>query len=706
MDLSVIMPIFVGIGIVGITIFGMLGLFRAFYVKVPQGTALIVNDMTPDPKVHFTGALVYPVIYKKELMRISLITLEIDRRAKDGLICKDNMRADITVAFYLRVNETREDVLKVAKSLGAERASDREAVGDLFNAKFSEALKTVGKQIDFVKLFEDRIFFREKIVEVIGDDLNGYALEDVAIDYLEQTSKQSLDPDNILDAEGIRKITEITAKSNILTNEFERNEELAMKKKNVETKEAMLALERQQADAEARQLREIATIQAREKAETRKVEEEERQKAQTAYIDTERELAIQEENKQREVEIAAQNRQRTIGIEIEKVKRARDLEIVAREREVELQTIDKEKSIEIEKKDIASIISERIAVERTVAEQEEKIKEVRLISEAERIKQVTIIDAHAAAEEALVKEVKAAEAQETKAKHRAAEINTIAQAELEASSKQAEAEKKLAEGKQATEAASGLAQARVQEAQADALEKEGIAEAKVIEEKMLAKAKGTEQVGLSDAKVVSAHAEAKEKEGLMEAKVLGEKMGAQAKGEEQLGLAAAVASREQGLAIAVAEKEQGLAVAIAEKEQGLAKAQVTREQFTAEADGLVAKFEAMNQMSEQAREHEEFRMRLERKFEEMMASIEASKHIAHDQAEVLASALKEANIDIVGGQGDFFDSFAKSLSVGKFVNGVVGKSPVVQAALDKLMTIGNADNGEDSSQPKGDEKKA
>src|SRR5690606_35604042 len=94
--------------------------------------------------------------------------------------------------------------------------------------------------------------------------------EDVAIDYLEQTPKSSLDPTNILDAEGIRKITELTAAQNVITNELSRNEELAITKKNVETREAMLALERQQADAEARQKREIETIQARETAEIRR----------------------------------------------------------------------------------------------------------------------------------------------------------------------------------------------------------------------------------------------------------------------------------------------------------------------------------------------------------------------------------------------------------------------------------------------------
>ncbi|MFA5685112.1 MAG: SPFH domain-containing protein, partial [Lysobacteraceae bacterium] len=171
MNLALLMPWLIGVVIVIVVLFGLFGLFKAFYIKVPQGTALIVNDLSSTPKVHFTGALVYPVIYKKEFMKISLLTLEVDRRGKDGLICRDNMRADITVAFYLRVNETQQDVLKVAKAIGVDRASDKVAVNELFNAKFSEALKTVGKQIDFVKLFENRQEFRDRIVEVIGTDL-------------------------------------------------------------------------------------------------------------------------------------------------------------------------------------------------------------------------------------------------------------------------------------------------------------------------------------------------------------------------------------------------------------------------------------------------------------------------------------------------------------------------------------------------------
>jgi len=668
------------VAVIVIVVFGVLAFYSAFYMKVDQGQALIVNDQSSTPKVYFTGAMVLPVFHRREIMKISVITLEVDRRGKDGLICKDNLRADINVAFYLRVNETAQDVLKVAKAVGVERASSKDAVNELFNAKFSEALKTVGKKMDFLELFENRIQFRDRIIEVIGEDLNGYVLEDVAIDYLEQTPKSALDPYNILDAEGIRRITEITATQNVETNRLERDEELEIKRKNVSTKEAMLELERQQSDAEAKQQREVESIRAREEAETKKVQEEERQKAESARITAEESILIAEENKSRQVEIAGKNRERAVAIEHEKVEKARQLEVVNREREVELQTIEKEKALEEERKIIAHTISERIAVEKKVAEEEERIKDVRTISEAERSKQVKVLDAEADAQEDLVKHVKKAEAEELMATHRAKEINVIAQAELEAAAKQAEAQIKRAEGTQAEEAATGLAQARVQEAKAVALEKEGVAQANA-----------DQAQGIARARVIEEQAAANEKQGLADARVLEEKLAAKARGEKEVGMADVKVMEGKLTAQATGDEAIGRAAAVAEREKGLAAAEVIREKARAEAEGLTDKFQAMNNMSPEAREFEELRMRLEMAFEEVMSTIAANKDIAKEQAEVLSAALSKAKIEIVGGEGDYFNSFAKALSVGNAINAVSGKSPVVQQALSKLMSLGNGE---------------
>lgn len=268
--------------LVVLVLFGVSRLFR----KVEQGKALIVSKMRK-VDVTFTGQVVLPVLHKAEVMDISVKTIEITRAGKEGLICRDNIRADIRISFFVKVNKTAEDVVKVAQAVGTARASDRDTLQELFHAKFSEALKTVGKQLDFTDLYTKREELRYRIIEVIGVDLSGYHLEDAAIDYLEQTPLTQLDPANVLDAQGIRKITELTAVEHVRTNEARRTEEKEITRQNVDAREAVLELERRQADAEIKQKREIDTTRAREEAETARVVEEERLRAQAAFLRTE-----------------------------------------------------------------------------------------------------------------------------------------------------------------------------------------------------------------------------------------------------------------------------------------------------------------------------------------------------------------------------------------------------------------------------------
>jgi len=636
------------VGVVAVVLLGLFAMFARFYRKVEQGYALIVNTLRAEPEVTFTGRMVYPIIHKAELMDISLKTIEIDRTGNEGLICKDNIRADIKVKFFVRVNKTAEDVLKVAQGIGCQRASNQDTLEELFSAKFSEALKTVGKSMDFVDLYQARDHFRDEILRQIGDDLSGYVLEDAAIDFLEQTPLAKLDPNNILDAQGIKKITELTATEHVRTNELRRNEEMQIKKKNVETQEAMLELERQEADAKARQSREVATVKAREEAETQRVQAEERAKAELARLQAEQLLSVQQENVLREKEVAENNRKRAVAIEEEKVVRARELEVVDREKEVTLQRIEKDKAVEVQKKAIADVIRERIVVERTVAEQEEAIKELRTVAEADRTKKSTVIMAEGQAEEKLLLEVKAAEAQERRAKHKAAEELTLAEAKLKVAEREAEAKKREAEGLEAITAAPGFAEAKVLKVSADAELAKMEAEARGLKAKMEAEADG-----------LRAKAEA-------EAVGLRAKMEAEAEGKEKIGLA--------DVHVRAADAEAIVKVADA-------TAHDIEVRFQAEARGLREKFEAMKAMSGDTREHEEFRMQLEKSHTETMKGIEAQTAIAREQAEVLSTALGNAKIDIVGGQGDYFDRFVNSLGIGKGIDGVIQKSKTLQVGL-------------------------
>jgi uncharacterized membrane protein YqiK len=475
------------VAVILVVVIGLLILVSRLFRKIDQGKALIISKVRK-VDVTFTGSVVLPVLHRAEIMDISVKTIEIRRAGQEGLICQDNIRADIRITFFVRVNKTVEDVIKVAQAIGTARASDETTLQELFNAKFSEALKTVGKQLDFIDLYTKRDEFRDRIIQVIGTDLNGYSLEDAAIDYLEQTPMAQLNPSNILDAQGIRKITELTAIEHVRTNEFTRHEEKEITRQNVEAREAILELERRQADAEIKQKREVETMRAREEAEIAKVQAEERLKSNTAHIRTDEQLGIQTENKAREIAVAEKNRERVIAIETERIEKDRMLEVIGRERETELSRIAADKELEAEKRSIAEVVRERIAVEKTVAEQEENIKRLRVVEEADRDRQAVVIRAEAEAQEGLVKDIKAAEAAEQAAKFKAREELLLAEARQQAAELDTRAMIRLAEGKQAEAAASGLAAVQVRERDAEAIEKVGRAEAVVEREKALVEA--------------------------------------------------------------------------------------------------------------------------------------------------------------------------------------------------------------------------
>jgi uncharacterized membrane protein YqiK len=656
----------IAVGVLALIVIGVLVIIAKFYRQVDQGHALVVNRMKDEPEVTFTGAVVYPIINKHETMDISVKTIEIDRRGKEGLICQDNIRADIKVTFFVRVNKTREDVLRVAQAIGCARASDPRTIADLFNAKFSEALKTVGKSMEFAELYTKRQQFKDEIIKVIGTDLNGFVLDDCAIDFLEQTVIESLDKDNIMDAEGIRKITDLTVIQNVKTNDLRQKERMELGSQNLAADEALFRFEQRRAEAEAKKAREIAVAQAREENEARRIAEDEQKRTLLLRHKNEEEALVAAESKERGVLVARQAKEREVAVEIERVKKAQQLEALGREREVEIQRINKDKEIEVKKKEIADVVRTRIAVDKTVAEEEERIKDLRTTAQGERDKVTVVLAAEAKAQERLVMEIKAAQAAEEVAKHKSREKLTYADAELEASDRTARAKIRLAEGIQAEEAAAGIAKVRVREADAAAIEKVGLVEARVALEKLTAQATGDERQGIARAKVAEAEAIAIEKKGLAEALVVKERLGAEAVGAEQTGLAR----------VRVAEAE-----AAAIQKKGNAEAEAQRAKMLAEAAGLVEKAAAMRALDPATRAHEEFRIQLEANKDVALHQLETRRAIAAEQSKILAQAFEHAKIQIVGGDGQFFDKFVNAMSLGQSFDTAIDQSATLKHVL-------------------------
>ena len=552
-----------------------------FYVKVGPDEAIVMTGMGGMKVVIDGGAFVWPVIHRYEKMDLTLKSFEISREGSEGLICMDNIRADIKTAFFIRVDKTTEEIKEVAQSIGCKRASQIETLRELFDAKFSEALKTVGKQFHFVELYDKRDKFKNEILKVIGTDLNGYRLDDCAIDYLEQTRLELLNPNNILDAEGIKKITELTSAEKIKENFFTREREKTLKKQDVEAQEAILELERQRIEAVEKQKREISEIESREHASAAKVQQEMRLSSERAKIATDEELGIATQNKDRQILVAQRNKERTDGVEQERILRDRALEVTERERVVGLAEVEKQKALETERRNIQEVIRERVMVERAVVEEQEKMKDTEAFAAADRKKKVEIIAAEMVAEQSLVKQIKAAEADKTSAQSHSDQIRIEAEAHRDKAERESEATKMRAEAATVEHAAQGLAEVKVLHARALAIQDQGMAEAKVL-----------------------------------------------------------------------------------------------REKYNAEAEGITNKAIAMKELDGVGRDHEEFKLRLEKEKAIDIAQINTQQVIAEQQAFVMGEAMKSAKIDIVGGDGQFFDQIRSAVQGGKALDRYVLNSQV------------------------------
>jgi len=274
-------------------------------------------------------------------------------------------------------------------------------------------------------------------------------------------------------------------------------------------------------------------------------------------------------------------------------------------------------------------VRDRISVEKSVAGEEEAIKDVRRLAEANREKEVVRIAAEAAAAEVTTKQVKAAQAAEEVAKIKARERVVTAEAELDTADKLARAKIRVAEGVQAEAAAEGLAKARVKEAEAVATEKLGLTEAKISLEKLSAEAAGQEKQGLAKVRIREAEAAAVEK-------------------------------------------------------QGLAEAAAIREKLTAEAQGLAHKAASMKALDESGRGHEEFRLQIEKQRAVALESLKVKKDVVAAQAQILAEAMSKARINIVGGDGQFFQRFVSAISLGQSVDGALEQSDTLRALVENI----------------------
>ena len=430
-----------GIGLIVLVTIGTI--FAKLYLRATKEVAFVRTGMGGEKVVKDGGAVVLPVVHETIPVNMNTLRIEVEKTQKDALITKDRMRVDVKADFYLRVAPHSEGISMAAQTLGTRTMRVAE-LKILMESKFVDVLRAVAAEMSMIEMHEQRSEFVQKVQQNVMNDLekNGLELESVSLTGFDQTELKFFNENNAFDAEGRARLTNIIEKKRKETNDIEQENRILIEQRNLEAEKQSLTIKKEQQEAQLVQEQAL---------EFKRVD-------QQAAIVKQREVREKEE---REAEISKQ--QAVESAEIEKAKQIEFQEIEKR-KTLEQARIQQQKDIEVAEQDRRIAIAEKSEeesaarakaadAEKDKVEKEEAVITVKQVAEANRSKEIEVIDARKVAERQAVGITVQAEADKRAAEDKASAVLIEAKASADAKKLQAEADEKVfaveAEGKRA-----------------------------------------------------------------------------------------------------------------------------------------------------------------------------------------------------------------------------------------------------------------
>jgi uncharacterized membrane protein YqiK len=415
-------------------------LLRWLYRRSIKETAFVRTGFGGEKVVINGGAFVIPVLHEMTPVNMNVMRVEVRRGQSNALITRDRMRIDLIAEFFLRVQPTPDAVSLAAQTLGR-RAMQPDDIRDLFEGKFSSALRAIAAEMTLEEIHERRSQFMTRVREQASEALsqNGLELESVALVDLDQTNLEYFDPSNAFDAQGLTQLTETIEMRRKMRNQIEQQTMIDIRNQNLDSERRVLEIDRESEYARIDQEREIEIRRATQRAELARERAQRDQEAQQAQLTaseaTERariaqeraiaesRIASDEELQKREIarrrainaselKSREQTEREEIALEVvierERINREREREEleVTRRRVVELAEREREIALSIKAADVLRAEGERrqaeIAthtdIERSRVASERSLDEARI--ERERASQALEIARRQAFEEA------------------------------------------------------------------------------------------------------------------------------------------------------------------------------------------------------------------------------------------------------------------------------------------------------------------
>ncbi|MEP3848238.1 MAG: flotillin domain-containing protein [Paracoccaceae bacterium] len=355
------------------------------------------------------GTIVVPLLHEISPVNMKTLRLEVQRLSDAALITKDRMRVDVGVEFYVSVNATVEGISRAAQTLG-DRTFYVDQLREMIEGKLVDGLRSVAAQMTMDELHENRAEFVQEVQNAVSEDLlkNGLELESVSLTALDQTPFEALDENNAFNAVGMRKLAEVIATSKKERAQIDADADVSVRRAAMEAERQKLTIQRDEEEAKIAQIKEIETLRAQQQADIAQKQQEAEQQSEQARIIREEAIRAAEIAKDRDLEVAEQERQVIINQKSEEESRARASADLARAEATK-------------------------AMEAVVTAQS--------VAEAERSKQIALIEATREAERDATRVRLSAQAEKDAAQDRADARREEAQADADALTIRAEAKK-------------------------------------------------------------------------------------------------------------------------------------------------------------------------------------------------------------------------------------------------------------------------
>ena len=345
------------------------------------------------------GALVLPIIHNITLVGMKTLRLEVRRAGSSALITKDRMRVEVVADFFLRVRPDRDSVAAAAQSLGG-RTMDAEALKELVQGRFVDALSSVAARMNMDEMQEERGRYVEEVKRLVENVLtsNGLEMEAVSLTGLDQADIGVFNPSNAFDAEGLTRLTEQIESRKKRRNDIEQDTLIQIRNKNLETEKLSLEIDRDSHYARLEQEQQVSVRRAEQRAEIAKDRAARDQEARQAELRAEEEVEKARIFKEKAVEAEEALREARLTEEIEERRKHRNevekevaVQIWEKDLEAEKRYLDIQKETEFlrneQKREIAvhqAAQQAETARERAEREREAEEAEIRAREEVEK----------------------------------------------------------------------------------------------------------------------------------------------------------------------------------------------------------------------------------------------------------------------------------------------------------------------------------